>query len=241
MAKRAQGVRGARERLLDAAEKLFAERGFEATSVRDITGEAKCNLAAVNYHFGSKEDLYKAAFVRLARELRAWRERRLQADLRRAARTGRLEKLLRSFVIAFLEEFGSEERRRRLDAFIESEIRNQHLPPETFFRELLEATQRLALEMMRRAVPRLDTKNANFCVESLMGLLIHARKIRALTPPFEIPAFYRGASSSDLVEHIVSFVAGGIRAVAQSDTGNRIHQRGLRPGQAGKQGRGMAR
>ena len=48
------------ERLLDAAEALFAERGFEAVSLRDITLEAGANVAAVNYHFGGKENLIGA-------------------------------------------------------------------------------------------------------------------------------------------------------------------------------------
>jgi AcrR family transcriptional regulator len=46
-----------KQRLLDAAEHLFAERGFEAVSVRDITGAAGLNVAAVNYHFASRETL----------------------------------------------------------------------------------------------------------------------------------------------------------------------------------------
>lgn len=47
----------AKRRLLDAAEPLFAERGFDAVSVRDITQLAKANVAAVNYHFGSRDGL----------------------------------------------------------------------------------------------------------------------------------------------------------------------------------------
>ncbi len=51
-------------RILDTAEVLFAERGYSATSLRDITAEAGVNLAAVNYHFGSKEALLAAVFER---------------------------------------------------------------------------------------------------------------------------------------------------------------------------------
>lgn len=51
-------------RLLDAAECLFAERGFAETSLRQITGRAGVNLAAVNYHFGSKKTLIQAVFAR---------------------------------------------------------------------------------------------------------------------------------------------------------------------------------
>lgn len=52
------------ERILDAAEVLFAERGFAETSLRTITSTAGVNLAAVNYHFGSKKALIQAVFER---------------------------------------------------------------------------------------------------------------------------------------------------------------------------------
>ena len=51
-------------RILDTAEVLFAERGFAETSLRNITSKARVNLAAVNYHFGSKKALIQAVFVR---------------------------------------------------------------------------------------------------------------------------------------------------------------------------------
>ena len=53
------------DRILDAAEQLFASHGFAATSLRSITSKAEVNLAAVNYHFGSKEALIQAMFARL--------------------------------------------------------------------------------------------------------------------------------------------------------------------------------
>ena len=51
-------------KILDAAESLFAEHGFAETSLRSITGKAQVNLAAVNYHFGSKKALIQAVFAR---------------------------------------------------------------------------------------------------------------------------------------------------------------------------------
>lgn len=52
------------DRILDAAEELFAERGFSETSLRTITSKASVNLAAVNYHFGSKNALIQSVFAR---------------------------------------------------------------------------------------------------------------------------------------------------------------------------------
>lgn len=51
-----------RDRLLEVAEMLFAQKGYDAVSVREITNAAKCNLAAVNYHFDSKKTLYMSVF-----------------------------------------------------------------------------------------------------------------------------------------------------------------------------------
>lgn len=51
-------------KILDAAEQLFAERGFAETSLRTITARAKVNLASVNYHFGSKKSLIQDVFER---------------------------------------------------------------------------------------------------------------------------------------------------------------------------------
>ncbi|MGE5468212.1 MAG: TetR/AcrR family transcriptional regulator [Ignavibacteria bacterium] len=53
-----------RSRILDAAERLFMEHGLEATTLRMITAEAQANIAAVNYHFGSKEALIEELFRR---------------------------------------------------------------------------------------------------------------------------------------------------------------------------------
>ena len=59
-----RGPAATKDRILDAAEALFMEHGFEATSLRAITAAATVNLAAVNYHFGSKEELFQAVLTR---------------------------------------------------------------------------------------------------------------------------------------------------------------------------------
>lgn len=58
-----------KEKILDAAEKLFSDNGFNGTSLREITSQAEVNLAAVNYHFGSKKELIKAVMSRYMNEL----------------------------------------------------------------------------------------------------------------------------------------------------------------------------
>jgi len=66
-----------RDRIFLAAERLFALRGFSAVSVRDITADAGVNLAAVNYHFGSKDKLLFEIFLERSTELNRNRARLL--------------------------------------------------------------------------------------------------------------------------------------------------------------------
>src|SRR5215813_4840679 len=61
---RMNGRGDTKARILDAAEKFFGTNGFEATSLREITSEADVNLAAVNYHFHSKDSLIDAVIAR---------------------------------------------------------------------------------------------------------------------------------------------------------------------------------
>lgn len=68
-----------RTRILDAAQALFVAHGFEATSMRMITGDAGVNLAAVNYHFGSKDVLVREVLQRHLQPLNAQRMRALDA------------------------------------------------------------------------------------------------------------------------------------------------------------------
>ena len=88
-----------RERLLGAAEAAFAEQGFARASLRGITRQARANLAAVHYHFGSKEALFEAVVERRIGPINRERLARLDA-LEAAAPRGRvaLEELVRAFV-----------------------------------------------------------------------------------------------------------------------------------------------
>ncbi len=90
---------GPKLRLIDAAEPLFADYGFEVVSVRDVTQAAAANVAAVNYHFGSREGLVE---VVMARNLEPIQERRLArldaAEGRWANQAVPLEEVVDAFV-----------------------------------------------------------------------------------------------------------------------------------------------
>lgn len=90
---------GPKRRLLDAAEQLFAERGFEAVSVRDITKQAGANVAAVNYHFGSREQLVMLVITRHFHPINEERLARLESvEKKWAGKAVPLEELIDTLV-----------------------------------------------------------------------------------------------------------------------------------------------
>jgi AcrR family transcriptional regulator len=90
-----------RERLMRAAERLFAERGIDAVSIRDITGEADANSASIHYHFGSKADLVAAILDWRAAEVGARRAAWL--DRIEATAEPTLREVLAAFVVPTAE------------------------------------------------------------------------------------------------------------------------------------------
>ncbi|MGJ4801724.1 TetR/AcrR family transcriptional regulator [Luteimonas sp. SDU82] len=85
-----------KERILGAAEELFAQHGFSGTSLRQVTSRADVNIAAVNYHFGSKENLVNEVFRRRMDVMSSQRLERLRLAL--ADCPGELEPVLAAFV-----------------------------------------------------------------------------------------------------------------------------------------------
>src|SRR5438477_9167138 len=88
-----------KDRILDAAEKLFGDNGFDATSLRDITTTAQVNLAAVNYHFQSKDSLIESV---IARRIEPINRKRLEM-LETAGDNPGVEQILTAFLAHMLD------------------------------------------------------------------------------------------------------------------------------------------
>ena len=91
-----------RTRILDAAEELFMQHGFEGTSMRTLTAKASVNLAAVNYHFGSKDSLIEAVFRRRLDPMNAARIAELDRLEAAPASAPSSEAIIRAFLRASL-------------------------------------------------------------------------------------------------------------------------------------------
>jgi TetR/AcrR family transcriptional regulator, regulator of cefoperazone and chloramphenicol sensitivity len=201
-----------RERLLDAAESLFAKHGFAATSVRAITAEVPCNLAAVNYHFGGKDQLYREMFHRRLGALREQRLATIRRAMKRAERPS-LEELLRTFTAAFLEPYVSESDGRLWMRLVARELYEPHLPAEVFLEEIVVPVHGELAGALLEVCPDLDLTSARRATHSLIGQLTHFLHMDRYfsAAPGRLPG---SLSLPELLDHVVTFSAAGIRSLA---------------------------
>ncbi|MEN8870860.1 MAG: TetR family transcriptional regulator [Akkermansiaceae bacterium] len=97
-----EGANGTKVALMEAAATLFAEKGFEVVSVREITTLANANVASVKYHFGSREGLIDAVVTRMTKPVNDERLRRIEALEAREGAT------VRELIVAFFEPLCSQ-------------------------------------------------------------------------------------------------------------------------------------
>jgi AcrR family transcriptional regulator len=153
-----------RERLLNAAERLFADRGYEATSVRAIVAKARVNQAAINYHFAGKEGLYREV-LRIG--FRALTEHQLgHAE---EAKAMSREKALGEFVRHQLRPLlARDDLSRHIRIFNWEAVR-----PTAVFRKLVseEAVpfMGLAIDLVRRFMPKADQPTLTVAAIWLIG------------------------------------------------------------------------
>ena len=202
-----------RERILSAAEELFAEKGFEASSVRDITSRAQCNIASVNYYFGNKEKLYGETAHRLLSDLREHQISQLRRKLDQIPGAD-LEDFLRSFARGFIDPLKDDSRSHLFLLFFAREMLDPHLPPKLFFGEFIGPLMAFTTPVLMKLAPPLNRHQAILCIMSIVGQLHHRLKTRGFIPK-GVPAI-PALDSDSYLEHIVQFSAAGIRACASS-------------------------
>lgn len=162
-----------KDRILDAAESLFMEHGFEATSLRSITAAAAVNLAAVNYHFGSKEELFQAV---LTRRLDPMNQERLDllTELERASapRPVACEQILSAMFVPALKL--ARDRERGGKDFLRL-LGRAYADPAPFIRHFLSGQYAVMIARFKaafaRALPELPPKELSWRLHFIMGAL----------------------------------------------------------------------
>ena len=153
-----------RERIMKAAERLFAERGYDATSIRAIVAKARVNQAAINYHFDGKDGLYREV---LRAAFRALTEQQLEHadEMRAMSREAALAEFIRRQLRPLL---GRDEYSRHMRILNWETVR-----PTAVFRKLLSEEAApfmgLAVELVRRFQPEADQRTLVAAAVWLLG------------------------------------------------------------------------
>jgi AcrR family transcriptional regulator len=213
---RSSAGEGTRQRLLDAAEKLFAARSFSSVSVRMVTTKAKQNLAAVNYHFGSKEGLLEAVYLRRGLDLNAERRALLQeAEDRAAGRALSLETLLHSILSPSVR--WALDTRSGKATFILFLFRSYHESTPALKKLRLkeaEALRETFLPWLRRALPGTPDEDLYWGIQFALGAMHYT--IGDLEWVKAVSGDACDISSIDsMIHRLVTFAAGGFGELAK--------------------------
>lgn len=164
-----------RERLLDEAERLFSERGFEGVSVREIAAAAEANVAAVNYHFQGKESLYHAVLERRVLPKRD----KLLAGLDRVEAEptddpmARLELLFRSFICTHLDDALRGPGGARGLRILSREMSDPRQGAHVVVRGLIQPVRERIGALMAELLPELGPREHQLLMGSVIGQVIY--------------------------------------------------------------------
>ena len=201
-----------REQILDAAERLIGDQGIDRASVRAITELAGANLAAVSYHFGSKDALVREVFERRLRPINLERLRLLDEHLG-TTESPDLESVVRAFVLPPFGVLLGEEAAN----FGRCMVRVM-ADPGPQMRDLLmdlfsEVMQRF-IAALQNVLPGVDPAGIFWRFHFMLGSMAYTVGMRHL-----VPVYSRGICDSTNVEEIgerlVEFVTAGMRADAR--------------------------
>ena len=199
-----------RSRILDVAEDLFAERGLDRVSIRDITREAKVNLAAINYHFGSKDDLIVAVFERRVVPVNDARLAALDA-LEKAAgkRSAKLEDILEAFIRPAIPTSAEDADRGSAFSKLFGRCLSEPSPEvEALLKKQFEPLAGRMHAMLKRSLPRLSRSEIFWRMKFTYGALHHW----LLTREKFRPDWVQDVDAEAQIQKLISFAAGGFRA-----------------------------
>jgi len=201
-----------KDKLLDAAEKLFVQQGIGATSLRNITTEAGANLASIHYHFGSKDALIAELFKRRIGPINKERLKKLEA-LGDEKESISLEKLVEAFVAPALhsQELSGEKGKNfvRLMGHIFSESeKTQNL----VLGQFSEVAQRF-LDAFGSMLPDLPRQELSWRFEFSLGAMAMAMTGNRCTHK-HLNIIEKDHDSCLLLQRLITYIAGALRAPA---------------------------
>ena len=207
-------ARTTKEPILDAAESLFANSGFQATSMRDITGAAGVNLASINYHFGAKEALLTALVERHFAPVNRRRIELLDELEARPVGAVTLEDLARAFLSPPFELFASNTKKRATLLRLVGRLHSEPDEIRAAFTVALQPTLLRFTSAFQKASPLISPEEVIWRTQFLVGAMAHTM---LLGQSFPIEAA-RQADPPDLLEALIMFGTAGFKAEQSQST-----------------------
>jgi AcrR family transcriptional regulator len=200
------------EKLLNSAEELFCERGFESTSIRDIAASAGCNIASVNYYFGGKQQLYEQVWKRHLIPMRDLRIASIEKITSQKNPKPSLEDLVKSFAETSIGSVFEAKKFDRLNKLMAREYISRHLPANMFLDEVMMPTVTSMQKALIQTFPELDESHTPHIVFSLIGQIVHLVHLRAMFEESKDELTRKMFYSDEIINHIIKFSCAGIRA-----------------------------
>ncbi len=199
--------------ILDASEYFFAVEGFRGTTLRAVTEKAGVNLAAVNYHFGSKRSLLEEVIKRRIEPLNAVRRKKLETVRDEAVKTGKKPEV-RDILAAFIEPTllfkESNPEVKYFFAFIGRSFTDPDDTVRKVFLRFIKPIFALMYETMRVALPQFSSDLIFWRLHFSLGALFHTMHICENLKDEASNMKHRDAAS--LVELIIPYVTAGMKA-----------------------------
>lgn len=203
-----------RDALLDAAEVLFVEQGLEGASLRAITQRAGANLAAVNYHFGSKEGLVRAVFQRRLAPLQAERLRLLDED-EALPGGGSLEGVLRAFMGPPFRNLDAGCGRHPISRLFGRVFHEPNDDVRKMLSSEFEESVRRFVEALRRHLPDLAVDELMWRFHFGVGAMAQTLSCGDMVERFS-NGLCTLSDPDDILERLVRFAAAGLRSDTNS-------------------------
>lgn len=212
-----------KERILDTAERLFAQQGYAATSLRGIIAEAGVNLAAVHYHFHSKEALLEAVILRRSVPANQERLALLQQFQKEAGdQPIPLEKIIEAFVAPTLRMSSNPESGGMVFMRLLGRMHAEgDLLPGILTSQFGDVLERFGMAL-RRALPNLPQEELFWRLNLAIGAL--AQTLRGGSKDLETISDLSFSFNSEVaLQRLVSFVSAGFRAPLARDQIQQAH------------------
>jgi AcrR family transcriptional regulator len=198
-----------KEQIISVAERLFAERGFAGTTLRNVISEADVNLAAVHYHFGSKEELFRAVVERFARPI-VEQELALLKQLQAGGRVPTVEAILTAVLKPCLEFLARDKEFLLVHTQFMGRCWTEPEPLKRIVEGEFSASIEAFLDVLQRALPERSRSQLSWKFDLVIAVLIRVQSEAG--QPWALIQSTDPEAIQSAIEQLVKFLGPGMRS-----------------------------